>query len=361
VLTVRRDNGSIYLAIRALVRPWMFIALLMPIAVLLLSACQPATAPHAQRRVPAEWEPHAATWMQWPGEWETDLRPSFATIIAIVQRYEPVHLLTSTRAEQLEARQFLADSGVPETAITWHIVPVDNAWMRDNGPIYVTDGTRTWIQNWRFDAWGGNWGSDIGYEDDNRVPIRVADYLDIAVEDYQHYVLEKGNLESNGAGILVLNWDCQDHRNPGMTQAEHEAILTEAFGATQIIWAYGYDPDDGTTGHIDGTARFIDAETLVVADYDGTETEQELAVAAAAAGLNVIRYPGDPNWLVGNGFVLARAEGDPAVDDELQAQLDAFFPGRTVYLIDIEAIAHGGGGIHCVTNDQPVLARNPEE
>jgi agmatine deiminase len=64
---------------------------------------------------------------------------------------------------------------------------------------------------------------------------------------------------------------------------------------------------------------------------------------------------------VGNGFVLARAEGDPAVDDELQAQLDAFFPGRTVYLIDIEAIAHGGGGIHCVTNEQPVLLRNPEE
>jgi agmatine deiminase len=64
---------------------------------------------------------------------------------------------------------------------------------------------------------------------------------------------------------------------------------------------------------------------------------------------------------VGNGFVLARAEGDPAVDDELQAQLNAFFPGRTVYLIDIEAIAQSGGGIHCVTNEQPVLLRNPEE
>lgn len=109
-------------------------------------------------RVPAEWETHAATWMQWPGQWEESMRPAFAEIIKVVQAYEPVHLLTSSETERAEAGQFLADRGVPADNITWHIVPVDNSWMRDNGPIYVTDGNKIWIQNWKFDAWGGNFG-----------------------------------------------------------------------------------------------------------------------------------------------------------------------------------------------------------
>lgn len=322
---------------------------------LILSADRPTKAQGSHVRVPAEWETHAATWMQWPSEWEAEMRPDFAALIYVIQQYEPVHLLTSSNAEQIEAQQFLSEQGVPDTNITWHIIPVDNAWMRDNGPIYVTDGTSTWIQNWKFDAWGGNWGQGVGYENDNLVPTRVADYLGLDAENYQEYVLEKGNLEANGAGILVLNWDCQNQRNPGLTQAEHEAILKEALGATQIIWAYGYDPSDGTTGHIDGTARFVDQNTIVVADYYGSKTEQNLAVAAAEAGLEVIRYPGDPNWLVGNGFVAAMGEGDRTFDAELQSYLEDMFPDRDIYMLDMQSIARAGGGIHCVTNDQPVL------
>ncbi|MCP4108973.1 MAG: agmatine deiminase family protein [Desulfobacteraceae bacterium] len=87
----------------------------------------------------------------------------------------------------------------------------------------------------------------------------MGEYLSMTVEDHQDYVLERGNLEFNGVDTLVLNWDCQDNRNPGMTKAEHEAILRKAFGVTKIIWAYGHDPEDGTTGHIDGTARFSDS------------------------------------------------------------------------------------------------------
>ncbi|KAA3663134.1 MAG: agmatine deiminase family protein [Chloroflexi bacterium] len=305
-------------------------------------------------RVPAEWEPHAATWMQWPKHYEANMRPAFANIIQVIQAYEPVHLLTNSEAEKAEAVQFLSQQGVSNTNITWHIVPVDNSWPRDNGPIYVTDGTETWIQNWKFDAWGSNFGKDVEFKNDNLVPIFIGNYLGLRVEDRQDYILEKGNLEVNGEGIAVLNWDCQDDRNPGMTQDEHEAILKEAFGLTKVIWAYGHDPADGTTGHIDGTARFIDTYTLTITDF-GLKTEQDLAKAAEAAGLEVVWYPGSPNWLVGNGFVAAMGAGDAAFDAELKSLLESFFPDRDVYLLDAKTIETAGGGIHCVTNDMPAF------
>jgi len=319
----------------------------------------------AQVNVPAEWEAHAATWMQWPGRWERAMRPAFADIIDVIQRHEPVHLLTSSQSEKAAAARFLIARGVPATNITWHIVPVDNAWMRDNGPVYVSDGTELRIQNWRFDAWGGHFGADVQYENDNSVPVRVAEYLGLPVVDHQNYILEKGNLEFNGEGVLVLNWDCQDDRNPGLTRAKHETILNEAFGLTRIIWAHGHEPNDGTTGHIDGTARFIDKRTIAIADTDwGSEIEEPLAAACEAAGLAVVRIPcpGEPNdmnWYVGNGFVAAMAFGNDEADAAAKAQLETLFPSRDVSMLDASSLWEAGGGIHCVTNDQPVVRNLP--
>ena len=315
---------------------------------------QPESTQGQSHRVPAEWEPHAATWMQWPSVWEAEMRPEFAEIIRVIQAYEPVHLITGTAGERNQAQQFLAARGVPDTNLTWHVIAMDSSWLRDNGPVYVTDGRETWIQNWGFDAWGGNFGANIPYANDDLVPFRIADYLDLHAEDNRDYILEKGNLEFNGAGTLVLNWDCQDDRNPGLSRAEHEDVLRQAFGVDRIIWAYGHYPEDGTTGHIDGTARFVDENTLAIAEY-GTSIELDLAVAARAAGLQVVWYPGDPNWLVGNGFVAAMAANNPNHNQQLKAQLEGLFPGRTVHMIPAPSLTASGGGIHCVTNDQPLL------
>ncbi len=312
-------------------------------------------------RVPGEWEPHAATWLQWPGPWEQSMRPAFADIIDVIQDHEPVHLLTPSQSDENQARQFLTQRGVPDTNITWHQILIDNAWMRDNGPVYVTDGAETWIADFRFDAWGGNFGGHIPWQFDDDVPGQVADYLGIRNEDHTGYVLERGNLEFNGAGTLVLNWDCQDDRNPGMSEAEHEAILSSAFGLTQVVWAYGHDPSDLTTGHIDGNARFIDTDTIAISESSwGQDIEDPLVVACEAAGLEVVRIPcpGSTdymNWLVGNGFVAAMAFGNASADADAQAVLESLYPGRTVYMLDAGTLWAGGGGIHCVTNDQPVL------
>lgn len=305
-------------------------------------------------RVPAEWEPHAATWMQWPQNYEAALRPAFADIIAVVKDYELVHLIVNSESEKQDAQNYLMKNGLTQSNIVWHVFPTDNSWLRDNGPIYVTDGKRTWIQNWKFDAWGGNFGSEVTHRRDNVMPKNVANLLGSEIEDKQSYVLEKGNLEFNGKGVLVLNWDCQDDRNPGLTKTEHERILKQAFGVHKIIWAYGHHPEDGTTGHIDGIARFVNEGTLAITDT-GLGTELDLADAAKREGLKVAWYSGDPNWLVGNGFVIAMADEDDVTNAQLKQQLKSFFPQRDVHLVDAEAIAESGGGIHCVTNDQPLL------
>ncbi len=324
-------------------------------AVACLALVLPPASAAAPPRVPAEWEPHAATWMQWPGPWEPALRPAFARIINLVQQYEPVHLLVSNSHEKATATQFLRAHGVAFGSLTLHIVPIDNAWMRDNGPMYVTEHEETWIQNWKFDAWGGNFGHEVSHFYDNRIPVFVATHLGLRHEDFQDYVLEKGNLEVNGEGVALLNWDCQAQRNPDLARAKHEAILTARLGLDQIIWAYGHDPDDLTTGHIDGIARFVNATTVAIADT-GAPTELNLATACKHAGFTVEWYPGDVNWLVGNGFVLGAASGDTTLDARNKALLQAWFPERDIHLIDITAIQEGGGGIHCVTNDQPRLA-----
>jgi len=303
-------------------------------------------------RIPAEWETHAATWMQWPGSWEAGMRPAFARIIATVQQYEPVHILTGSASEQSEAKRFLIDRGVSFESITWHVAPIDNAWMRDNGPVYVVDGGDLRILDWGFDAWGGNFGPEVGHRADDRIPTFVGSVLGLSVADLGSYVLERGNLESNGAGTLLLNWDCQQHRNPGLSQAQHEEVLRSALGARTILWAYGYDRVDLTTGHIDGIARFVAEDQVLVAEYPSQVEFDRFVADCAAAGLTVIRYPGDPNWLVGNGFVAAMSAGG-AEDEPLRALLESAFPGRDVHMIDARSIAASGGGIHCVTSDQP--------
>ncbi|MCP3932180.1 MAG: agmatine deiminase family protein [Bacteroidetes bacterium] len=257
------------------------------------------------------------------------MRKPFADIIEIVKQYEPVHLIAISEAEKTEAIEFLTNKVVTQDNITWHMADIDNSWMRDNGPVYVTDGEKTWIQNWKFDGWGTGFGN-IPWEYDNQIPAIVAEYLNVDVEKRQDYVLEKGNVEVNGNGTLLINWDCQHDRNPKMDQASQETVLKNALGVTKIIWAYGHYEGEGTIGHIDGTARFIDENTVLMANYGPhLENGNNLTLACKNEGLEVIMYEGDLNWLVGNGFVVAMGEGD-AYDETIKAEMELFWPTRDV-------------------------------
>lgn len=335
-------------------------------------------------RVPAEWEPQEAIWLQWPGQWEKVYEPSFAKMANVITQYQTLHILVDSPAIEQEARNaILAEGGDPNHSnIVWHDIPNDNAWMRDNGPIYVIQDGEMRIQNWEFDAWGGAFGNDVTYAKDNRVPNAVGAYLDLPV-DQVNIVHERGNLEFNGKDAVILNWSTigDPNRNPNYTKEQAISDMKKYFGVSKVVMVEGVPTGDLTKGHIDGIARFINETTVVVPDCtasskcqpnDGVDDKvyDDAANTIAAAGFTVIREPLEGiasyeggntfdtdymNWIVGNGFVIAVGFDNPITDDAAKARLETYYPGREVYIIDMLASWNAGGGAHCHTNDQPSL------
>ncbi len=342
-------------------------------------------------RVPAEWEPQAAIWLQWPQSFEKTYEPAFAQMVAIMLAYEDVHILVHNTRTQSAAESALKDHGGLGQAviggaespqgfhITWHDVPNDSAWMRDNGPRYVVQDGELRIQNWEFDGWGGAFGA-FPYDNDNAVPVAVGEFLGLPV-DAVPIVHERGDLEFNGSDTVILNWTVigDPNRNPGITQDDVVTAMEEHFGVSRVVLIEGAPEGDLTGGHVDGIARFIDASRVVVADCSNTSHckpgghDDQIYDAAAtqleAAGLEVIRWPFEAevtyrgvtfdtdylNWLVGNGFVIAVGFDHTQADANAKTQLEAWFPGRDVHVIEMLDSWYAGGGVHCHTNDQPSL------
>ncbi|MEM1111875.1 MAG: agmatine deiminase family protein [Pseudomonadota bacterium] len=349
----------------------------------ILFIAPPLQANDMNRRVPAEWEPQAATWLQWPGRYERSFEPAFAQMSTIIRRYQPLKILYESDATERRARAAIeAIGGDPDHAnIEWLSIPYDSAWMRDNGPVYIEVDGKQVLQNWGFDAWGGAFGEDIPYDSDNRVPQALGEQLGLAVESV-NIVHERGNLEFNGVDTVLLNWSAlgDPDRNPGYDRDEAVKDLKQAFGVSRVIMVEGIPEGDLTRGHIDGFARFIDADTVVVSQCteasgcrsgDGAtgSVYDAAAQTIAAAGLKVIRDPilgqvkyrdaafdtNYLNWLVGNGFVITVGFGDERTDAAAKERIERYFPGRDVYVIETLASWYDGGGVHCHTNDQPAL------
>ena len=335
----------------------------------------------AKRRVPAEWEPQEAIWLQWPGEWEKTYEEAFAAFSCIIIQYEKLHVLYQSPQVLRQARTALLKAGCnpDHDLITWHDIPNDSAWMRDNGPVFVEDGGEIRVQNWQFDAWGGRFGSDVPYELDNLVPRRIAASLDMPLDEVR-IVHERGNLEFNGMDTVILNWSTLGDaaRNPEYTRTQAEADLKHWFGVSQVVFVEGVPEGDRTNGHIDGIARFIAADTVVVGQCtlasvckpgDGKTGSllDRAAEVISDAGFTVIREPMEGiaevegqqfdtnymNWLVGNGFVITTGYGDERLDSEAKIRLQNYFPGRDVHVLPMLKSWAAGGGVHCHTNDQP--------
>ena len=359
-------------------------------ALFLIASVVSAGADHVKadsvRRVPAEWELQEAIWLQWPGRWEKSHETAFALISNVIARYEKLHILHASTKIEADARAAIArEGGDPDHPnIVWHAIANDNAWMRDNGPVYVIEDGRLRIQNWSFDAWGGAFGADVPYRLDDRVPARVAEAAGLPVE-HVDIVHERGNLEFNGVDTLILNWSVigDPRRNRGYTRERAESDLKRHFGVSRVVFIEGVPEGDLTNGHIDGIARFIDPDTVVVAQCTGAsqcsaEGDPTAAVfdaaaeTIAAAGFRVIRDPVDGtsryrgrtfdtdylNWLVGNGFVISVGFDNTRTDAAAKARLEEYFPGRDVHVIEMLSSWAAGGGVHCHTNDQPILPSN---
>lgn len=341
-------------------------------------------------RVPAEWEPQAAIWLQWPQSFESTYEPAFAHVVATILKYEDVHILTNdgftldSAMNELKTIGGLTQNevnGGPTAQgykITWHDIPNDSAWMRDNGPRFVLVNSALRIQDWGFDCWGGAFG-DFPFAADDAVPAAVGAYLNLPV-DQVPIVHERGDLEFNGTDTVILNWNVigDPNRNPGLTQAQADQAMRDNYGVTRVVMLDGAPEGDLTGGHVDGIARFIDNDHVVVVDCSDKSKclpggpddllYDDAAAKLAAAGLQVIRFPIEGkvtfqnqvfdteymNWLVGNGFVITVGFGHPTADANAKAQLEQWFPGRDVYVIEMLSSWAAGGGVHCHTNDQPL-------
>ena len=308
----------------------------------------------AERRVPAEWEPQSAIWLQWPAEWEgSHVEAAFVNIVSVLIQYETVQLVVNTETHRTKAKEALA--ALDQDNINFHIIPINSSWMRDNGPRYILEEDELILQDWGFNAWNL---PDSPFEKDNAVPEAISEILKLPFETVP-LIHERGDLESNGKDTVMVSWTVLSDRNPEMNKADITAHLTNATGADSVIYVEGHDPLDITLGHVDGMARFVSEDTVIVGQ-DGSNLMDNVAlqIAEQRPDIEVQRLVSENasmlmNWLVGDGFILIGDSQNQADNDAASRLLNTHFPDRTVHFVNVNALWMNGGGVHCVTNDQP--------
>src|SRR5438270_7840489 len=240
---------------------------------------KPAQTPAALGyRMPAEWDPHAATWFSWPRREGISFPDSFdrvlpalrAMVEALVES-EHVCINVCNGAHEAEAREVLR--GLPMEQISFHSVPTNEPWCRDHGPIFLTRDLdpRLAIVDWDYNAWGNKYPP---FDLDEVVPTRLAQVLDVPVF-YPRMILEGGAIDVNGAGALLTTESCllNPNRNPNLRREEIEQRLRDFLGVREILWLGDGIAGDDTGGHIDDLARFVSVRTVMTDVVDDDQYE----------------------------------------------------------------------------------------
>ncbi len=336
-------------------------------------------------RMPAETGSHERTWMAWPskgytlGDSEADAREAreaWAAVANAVAGFEPVSMLVTPDDEEV-ARTHL------NGAVELHLAQLDDAWMRDIGPSFVVgDDGRLGAVDWVFNGWGGQaWAS---WAHDARVAEQIAGLAGGELVR-SPIVNEGGGFHVDGLGTALLTETVQldPGRNPGATRADIEAELARTIGATHCVWlprglTRDYD-EFGTRGHVDIVTTTPSPGVLLVHDQehrdhpdhavtrevvdalsgttDASGTTWEIVRVPAPAVLRDDDGPVDYSYLnhyVVNGGVVACTFGD-AHDERALGILREAYPGRQVVGIDARPLFARGGGIHCITQQQPAV------
>lgn len=336
------------------------------------------TASARRFRAPAEAAPHARTWLCWPSTpaiygtsqaYYESVQETLGRLAAAIARHEPVTMLA---AAELHARV----AALCGPAVTLLDLPTDDMWARDCGPVFVRDGQGGKAAvDFNFNGWGGR--QRHGW--DGRVAAAVAARLGCAAIATQ-VVGEGGGIEFDGEGTLLLTDSCwvNDNRNPGRGRAEIEQELKRTLGVEKAIWLPGVRGQDDTDGHIDGTLRFVRPGLVLMSGYPGDTSDWGLAYDASKAILaretdargrpfEIVEVPYAQEWrsshpkfftsyanfYVGNGALYSPQFGDRRADERARAAFERLFPGRRVVMLDVDRIYENGGGIHCVTQQEP--------
>jgi len=326
---------------------------------------------HTPRRFPAEYEPHAATWLCWPHNVETwpgcleAAEREFAGLVAAIAACELVNVLVRDAAHAEHVRARLA--AVAPERIALHEIPTDDSWLRDTGPTFVVDGAGLLAIDWIFDAWGGKYPP---WERDALVAERVA-----ARAGVRHHavplVLEGGAIEGDGAGTLLVTRSSVLGRNRALAQNEIEAQFAELLGTRHVIWLDGEVEGDDTDGHIDNLARFV-APGCVVCASPAIREQLEGQHDALGRALEIALLPSPPplemdglplpasylNFYLPNAAVLVPCF-DTATDAAALDRLAKLFPARRAVGVPARTLVRGFGGPHCLTQQQPAADTRP--
>ncbi len=334
-------------------------------------------------RMPAEWEPHAATWLAWPHErsdWPGKFAPIpwvYAEVVRHLVPGERVRILVDDAAAERGARRVLARAGVDPARVDFFRIPTDRSWTRDFCPLFVRreDGDVV-LTSWKFNGWAKypNWKRDTA------VPGRLAKALG-RKQFTPGLVLEGGSIDVNGRGTLLTTEECLlspvQARNPGVARADLEHVLHEYLGVRKILWLDRGIVGDDTHGHVDDLARFVDPRTVVVAsEEDPTDANYDILrenherlermTDQDAAPLRIVELPmpapvvfdgqhlpaSYANFYVGNAAVLVPTFDDPK--DRLALEtLAELFPDRRVVGIHAVDLVLGLGTLHCMTQQEP--------
>jgi agmatine deiminase len=344
-------------------------------------------------RMPAEWEPHEATWLAWPHnpeDWPGKFQPipwGYAEIVRLLASRERVHILVEDARAGQRAEGILQRAGANLDQVSFHRWPTDRSWTRDSGPIFVRNRAgKIGVTNWHFNGWAKypNWHLD------DQLPVRVAELLGlpewkpvITLENGAPHrvVLEGGSIDTNGAGALLTTEECLlsevQQRNPGVSREQLESVFSEYLGIKQVIWLGRGIAGDDTHGHVDDIARFV-APSVIVAcvEPDASDPNHEplaenlerLKSARTLDGklFDVVELPlprpvifsgqrlpaSYANFYIANGLVLVPTFQDP--NDRVALNILAgLFPDREVIGIHCVDLVWGLGTLHCMTQQQP--------
>ena len=353
-----------------------------------------AKASHREYRMPAEWEPHDGTWLQWPQDrvyrgYELKLEGMWLAMVDALHQHENVHIIVADERQREHVASQLKYFSIGLENVHFYIVPTNDVWARDNGPIFVIDDNgNVAITDWEFNGWGERFPYDL----DNLVPSAIGDKLSVPVFK-PPMVLEGGAVEVNGAGTFMATRTSiiDPYRNPGMSQAEIEAVLGKYLGVQHFIWLTGAGRGecdrwgDETDSHIDIVARFTGESTVLYnwsddrsdpryALFERTRAELEAATTESGKPLTLVPLPvpevhqvttmtdwrgttltdaAYSNYLVANGVVLVPVFGS-AHDAQAKAIISEQFSDREVIGIDAVGLIEHGGAIGCVTQPQPL-------
>ncbi len=338
-------------------------------------------------RLPAEWEPHAATWIGWPHnvtDWPGKFPPIpwvYGEIVRALARGETVRILVNSAIQQAQAGRILKKVGVDLARVDFLRFPTNRGWTRDFGPIFVRGQKGLAIARFHFNAWA----KYKDWKKDDQIPARAAKRLKLPLIDAQ-IVLEGGSIDVNGRGTLLTTEECLldpkvQARNPGLSRLEIETVFRDTLGITNTLWLGKGIAGDDTHGHVDDLCRFVKPGTVVLCREDNPkdvnykplgENRERLQGMHLERGASIevidlpmpaplyfdgVRLPASyANFYIANAAVLVPTFNDPQ-DRIALGILAELFPDRPVVGIHSVDLVWGLGTLHCLTQQEPADGR----